>query len=303
MSLAVVTGSPRTCSGDAYSGVSISSPVWASSSAGDLVLRQQLRDTEVQELHLAVGGHEDVAGLEVAMHHQVLVGVMDRLADGAEEAQPLGDRQPALVAVPVDRGARHVLHGEVREAQLGDAGVEQAGDVGVLEAGEDPALEEEAPHPVARGETAFADQLEGDPLLDVLVARRERPPPCPRRRARGGPGRARCAPRRPAGRGGRLPVAGTARRCGPGRAGEEVAHPTAEIGIGPTGLVQERRATLRRQLERGVEQLLDAGAPPGRIGGRPATGRERTRRGIPHGEGRRWIRCRARDRHRGNAEC
>ena len=51
----------------------------------------------------------------------------------------------------------------------------------MLQPGQHLALAEEAPDPVAGGETALADQLEGDPLVDCRPARRGRPRPCHRR--------------------------------------------------------------------------------------------------------------------------
>ncbi len=130
--------------------------------------REQLGDPEIEQLHLAVGRHQDVAGLEIPVHDEILMGELDRLADRPEQTQPLGDGEATLVTVAVDRRAGDVLHGEVREPHLGDAGIEQLGDVGVLQPGQHSPLLQEAPHPVARSEPAFAHQLERHSLLHVL---------------------------------------------------------------------------------------------------------------------------------------
>ena len=66
------------------------------------------------------------------MHDQVPVGEADRLADLAEELQPLADRQPLLVAIARDGHAIDVLHDEVRQPVVGDTAVQQRGDVRVL---------------------------------------------------------------------------------------------------------------------------------------------------------------------------
>ena len=61
--------------------------------AGELS-NQQLRDAEVEQLGRAVGGHEDVGRLDVAMDDQALVRVVDGGADVAEELQACGGVEP-----------------------------------------------------------------------------------------------------------------------------------------------------------------------------------------------------------------
>ena len=86
-------------------------------------------------------GDEDVGRLEVAMHHEVLVGVLHRVADLAEECEATARCFSArAVAVGVDRCSVDVLHDVVRQAVVRDAAVEQARDVGMVEAGEDVSL-------------------------------------------------------------------------------------------------------------------------------------------------------------------
>ena len=80
---------------------------------------------------------------------EAAVRVAHRPAHDQEQAQPIGHRQPARVAVAVDRHALHVLHDQVRQAVVGRAAVEQAGDVRVLEPGQDLALGPELAHPFA----------------------------------------------------------------------------------------------------------------------------------------------------------
>ena len=48
---------------------------------------EELGDAEVEQLHLAFRGHEDVGRLEIAMNDEVLVGVSDSGADHAEELE------------------------------------------------------------------------------------------------------------------------------------------------------------------------------------------------------------------------
>ncbi len=110
---------------------------------------EQPCDAEVEQARHPVARHEHVAGLEVAVHDQVLVGVLHRPAHLDEQAQALGDRQAARVGVGRDRGAGDVVHHEVGPAVFGGASVEQARDVRVLEARQDAPLVVEQP---ARGD-------------------------------------------------------------------------------------------------------------------------------------------------------
>ena len=143
------------------------------------------------------GGHQDVAGLEVAVDDQVLVGEVDGRADLPEELQALAHRQLPVVAVLVDRPPLDVLHDEVGAAVLGGAAVEQLGDVRMVEVGEDLALGAEAADDLV-GVHAAPDELDRDPLLELLVGplRQVDRRPCRRGRSRARSGRRRCAARR-----------------------------------------------------------------------------------------------------------
>ena len=117
----------------------------ARAGAGDLraaVLRfvEQLGDAEVEQADLAGRRHHDVGRLEVAVHHQVGVGVADRGADLQEQAQPLLHRQRQLLGVLGDRLALHIVQRQVGLAVAADAGIEQAGDVGVAKPRQDLAF-------------------------------------------------------------------------------------------------------------------------------------------------------------------
>ena len=77
---------------------------------------EQLRDAEVEELHLAVGRDEDVRRLEVAVDDEVLVRVADGVAHHLEEREPASSERLRVVAVAVDRLAVDELHREVRQS-------------------------------------------------------------------------------------------------------------------------------------------------------------------------------------------
>ncbi len=64
------------------------------------------------------------------------MGQADRLQHLPEERKPIKSRQPAIVAVAGNRQTFDELHGEIRDAVQGDAGIVETRDVLVLERGE-----------------------------------------------------------------------------------------------------------------------------------------------------------------------
>ena len=110
---------------------------------GVRVLADEPRDSEVQQLHLAGGRHQDVGGLEVEVQHEVAVRVGDRVAYVEEEREPRPHVEGVLVAPAGERHAVHELHGEPRPAVVEHATVDQARDSRVVEAREDPPFRQE----------------------------------------------------------------------------------------------------------------------------------------------------------------
>ncbi len=77
------------------------------------IVRQDLRDAEIQQLHLAFGRHQDVRWLQIAMHDEAPVRGIHRVAAGRQEPQPIVKRQgrecgsnPCIVS------SLHSLHDE-----------------------------------------------------------------------------------------------------------------------------------------------------------------------------------------------
>ncbi len=129
---------------------------------------QQLGDAEVQQFGLAPVRHEDVPGLEVAVHHQVLVRALHRGADLQEQAHAIAQAERMRVAPAIDRFAVDQFHREVRRPGIVHAAVEQRGDVRVLQAGQDLAFAQEAPAQ-RRLVQADANALDGGLLLEAPV--------------------------------------------------------------------------------------------------------------------------------------
>jgi hypothetical protein len=75
---------------------------------GTLVAAGEPRDAEVQHDRTAVCAHDDVRGLQVAVHDALGMRVLHRVADGGEEPEPRIEPQPPAPRVLVERHALYV---------------------------------------------------------------------------------------------------------------------------------------------------------------------------------------------------
>ena len=119
---------------------------------------QLLGDTEVEQLHRAVGGDEDVGGLEIAMYYQMAMGVLNRLAHGAEQLEPLSNARSVRGTIVGERDTLDVLHDEPWRSVREGIRVVQAGDGGVIQVGQGTLLAGE-PLATGRGEPGITQQL------------------------------------------------------------------------------------------------------------------------------------------------
>ena len=149
---------PVTCSGAAYFGVSATPPSRVSVDIPLSSSSEQLGDAEVEQLDLAVVGHEHVRRLQVAVDDQVGVGVRDGRLHVQEQADALLDAEALVVAEAIDVLAVDVLEHQVRLTGARHPGVDQPGDVRVRQPGEDRplALEPGLPFPARRATRSAA---------------------------------------------------------------------------------------------------------------------------------------------------
>ena len=132
---------------------------------------QQFGDAEVEQLRRAIRGHQDIAGFDVAMHHQAPVRVFYGPAHRAEKLKALRDGAFAALAILVDARAIHILHHQIRQALRSRAAVQQARDIRVVQTGEHLPLRAKSPQDFARVHAA-QDHFDGDfPLVFVIHAR------------------------------------------------------------------------------------------------------------------------------------
>jgi len=90
----------------------------------------------------------------------LLVGVLNRPADGNEKFEPLPGREPVPIAVIGDAGAANQFHGKVRPAGVSRPGLEYLGDVRMVHQSQGLALGFEAGHDLP-GIHAEFDDLHG----------------------------------------------------------------------------------------------------------------------------------------------
>src|ERR1043166_1056441 len=104
------------------------------------------------------------------MNDQMLVRVVNRRANFAEELKPLVDGEIFLAAIIVDAGSIDVFHRKERNAIRGHARVIKLGDVWMIETGEQTLLAEKSPHDLIAVHPV-PDELERDPTVQLSILR------------------------------------------------------------------------------------------------------------------------------------
>jgi hypothetical protein len=110
---------------------------------------QEPGETEVKDLHPALGGDHDVVGFQVAVDDAVAVGVGERLGDRDRGADPFPDRhRPAADAVPQGLPLDQLHDQELDPVLLAD--LVDDGDAGVVQGRRRLRLAAEPQDPFAR---------------------------------------------------------------------------------------------------------------------------------------------------------
>jgi hypothetical protein len=221
------------------------------------------------------------------MDDQVLMGVVDGVADFAKEAEAIFDAEAVMIAVFVDGHALDEFHDEVGRAVVGGSAVEESRDVGVLELGEGLAFGAEAPPRGFVGEAA-SDDLDGDALLVLIVGAHG--PKDGTHAADGHDAFDAVFPDAPTDAGigiqaglGAVPLAGYGRVeevAGPAIGGEERQHLAFEWIVAATGSLDEGVSRVGRLGEGLHEQVADAVSGITLHVGRLSRTRHRSRRRV-----------------------
>jgi hypothetical protein len=101
---------------------------------------QQLGDPEIEQLDLAIGSHQHVGRLEVAVHNKVCVGFGDGLQHIQEFADAARNIEIVFIAVTVDVDAIDMFEHEVWLPTRQHSSIDQFSDVGMKQESEDSAF-------------------------------------------------------------------------------------------------------------------------------------------------------------------
>ena len=123
------------------------------------IFYQRFGDAEVEQLGFARGRHQDVRWFQIAMHDQVAMRVLHRVADFQQQLHAPADIQALPIAPLRDRLAVDEFEGEIRRAIVADAAIVQLRDVRMGQPGQRVAFAQEAQMQF-RGSKLLADQLE-----------------------------------------------------------------------------------------------------------------------------------------------
>src|SRR5581483_5845656 len=104
---------------------------------------EELCDAEVQKLCRALARDQDVSRLDVPVHDEMRVGVIDCCEHVQEQPQARLQAEPMASAVRIDRLSFHEFEDQVRLAIV-ESGIEQASDVGMIEPFQHATFEPEA---------------------------------------------------------------------------------------------------------------------------------------------------------------
>ncbi|MFZ0800618.1 MAG: hypothetical protein WAN70_00500 [Terriglobales bacterium] len=90
-------------------------------------------NAKIQEPDHALLGNQNIAGLQITMDDEVLMGILHCQADCTEQLQAFGHRQSASIAKFVDANALDVLHDQIGQAFFSAPTVKESHDAGVVQ--------------------------------------------------------------------------------------------------------------------------------------------------------------------------
>ena len=99
-------------------------------------MQQFARGPEADKMGQAVAVDEDTAEVQIAVHHEALVGVVQGSKNRADKRDALAQAEALEFAMPVEGQAFNVFDGKPGQGPGIEGGIDESGDGGVLERGE-----------------------------------------------------------------------------------------------------------------------------------------------------------------------
>ena len=135
---------------------------------------EQLRDAEVDELHLALGCYEDVRRFQVPMQDQLGMRVRDRGEYVLEQSHARFQIERPTLAPAADRFTLDVIQHQIGLTHLGNTGIDESCDVRVGQATEGVAFTPKA-FDAAGTEEREIEQLDGNACFVPSVTAMSKP--------------------------------------------------------------------------------------------------------------------------------
>jgi hypothetical protein len=125
---------------------------------------EELRNAEIQQLGDAIGCHQDIVRLQIPVHNQPPVCVLDCVTNGEKDLQSVFNGAALMIAEFINPFSLHILHGKVRHPLRRCPAVKKPRNVRMIQPGESSALKIE-PSDELRGQCAQTHYLERNPAV------------------------------------------------------------------------------------------------------------------------------------------
>ena len=129
---------------------------------------QHFGDSEIEQLGNPLGSHQDVRWLEVPMHDEILMRIVNSRTDSSKQHQTLFQCEFVDIAIDIDRQTVDVLHDDIGSAIRRCSAIEQLCDIRMIQRREDLSLDLETTLHLL-GDQAGLHEFEGNALTESLV--------------------------------------------------------------------------------------------------------------------------------------
>ena len=139
--------------------------------SGETLGTDHARHAEVEDLRLAVLVDQDIRGLQIAVDHVLLMGMMHGLRHRGDEGHAVADADAVSGDVFVERQSVHQFHDEIGlrpRSRISCAALVDARDAGVTQSSQGLNFNREPPEQLCR-HLVGANELQRDPSLGLRL--------------------------------------------------------------------------------------------------------------------------------------